>query len=564
MKGSPQSQYDEEELRSLISVGSTLKEIAKSKGYDYRLLWAWCKRRGLNSAARMTEKIDGDSVEKMYADGLTTIQIADRSGCSVAGVAYALKARGVKMRKSGQKEMQMPIPIDEMKRRYEDGESATHIAETIGVQHHMVEKWLKKNGVVLRKTKAGVVSGTKEDFFEKIDAEEKAYWLGFLSADGSLTLGNGVRLELKDSDGDHVRLFAATIGFKGKVAEDADRGLTRVELKSVKMCKDLEAAGLEKSTKSYTIVPATISVDLERHYWRGVVDGDGSISSDGEKSEWLSLVGTKAMCEEFSRFCLSIEGVKDAKVSEAQENLWRTSVYGVSARRVAEKLYAGSSVSLPRKAKLARRWFESESSVRRIYAYDAETFLRKHHYMGSLPIGCLSYGLFDGGALVGVAAVGSPSSPSVGQSIFGSKEKGRVCELRRFAIADGQGKNVSSMFLAEIIRCTRASRPNLDVMVSFADDRAGHIGTIYQAVGAKYLGSKDKSVLVSEDGREIVLGRGTPTEEGKWELKVVKGNHKYVILLKKGKEEKDGLEAEMKSNGVEFKEYPKRNVVECD
>ena len=47
-----------------------------------------------------------------------------------------------------------------------------------------------------------------ENVFDSIDTEEKAYWLGFIFADGYISLkGNSFELSLKGSDSEHLDKF---------------------------------------------------------------------------------------------------------------------------------------------------------------------------------------------------------------------------------------------------------------------------------------------------------------------------------------------------------------------
>ena len=48
------------------------------------------------------------------------------------------------------------------------------------------------------------------NYFENIDTEEKAYWLGFLYADGCVT-PNTVRVELQASDKKHIEKFREAV-----------------------------------------------------------------------------------------------------------------------------------------------------------------------------------------------------------------------------------------------------------------------------------------------------------------------------------------------------------------
>ncbi len=59
-----------------------------------------------------------------------------------------------------------------------------------------------------------------ESFFEIIDSEEKAYWLGFLMADGSVRAGQSqdgtghwnIRLSLATADKERIERFIEAIG----------------------------------------------------------------------------------------------------------------------------------------------------------------------------------------------------------------------------------------------------------------------------------------------------------------------------------------------------------------
>ena len=54
--------------------------------------------------------------------------------------------------------------------------------------------------------------------FEKIDTEEKAYWLGFLYADGSVgSKDDRIELGLAEKDFHHIEKFRDFIGINNKI-----------------------------------------------------------------------------------------------------------------------------------------------------------------------------------------------------------------------------------------------------------------------------------------------------------------------------------------------------------
>lgn len=129
-----------------------------------------------------------------------------------------------------------------------------------------------------------------ENYFEVIDSEDKAYWLGFISADGCVTKSskyNSYRLQIAISsiDSDHLNKFLRCVGANDiniKILEPAgfangvkDRKIARVTLNSYKLCNDLHKLNIHQN-KSYDITMPTLSNEMIPHYLRGFFDGDGS------------------------------------------------------------------------------------------------------------------------------------------------------------------------------------------------------------------------------------------------------------------------------------------------
>lgn len=144
----------------------------------------------------------------------------------------------------------------------------------------------------------------KLDFFKNIDTEEKAYWLGFFSADGYINKrGNtsGVCLAIKDKE--HLIKFQksldglGTLFFrKGRYSTnhpETEKVVLEVYYKS--FCEDLMNLGLTVD-KSYTLKPTVIANNLKNHYIRGIFDGDGSIF-ESNNVIGLHISGTKEILE---------------------------------------------------------------------------------------------------------------------------------------------------------------------------------------------------------------------------------------------------------------------------
>lgn len=126
-----------------------------------------------------------------------------------------------------------------------------------------------------------------------------------------------------------------------------------------------------------------------------------------------------------------------------------------------------------------------------------------HHYAGFGRPAKAVYAAFVGGSIIAAVKIASP----VRQGIAGTfgLSHGEVLELDRMCIDPKfQKKNVGSFLLSRVIRSVRSDFPNVKKLVSFADPRFGHSGTVYKAANWKYVGQTAKSyIYIGQDGAEV-------------------------------------------------------------
>jgi hypothetical protein len=131
-----------------------------------------------------------------------------------------------------------------------------------------------------------------ENFFECIDTENKAYWLGFLYADGcilDMKLKDGtkvpqtVQLTLSVDDIEVIYKFMNDIKLEKNVyfgsynRDEHKIEYCRLQVGSGKMCSDLISYGCTPRKTKILQFPKNISENLIKHFIRGYFDGDGSV-----------------------------------------------------------------------------------------------------------------------------------------------------------------------------------------------------------------------------------------------------------------------------------------------
>lgn len=239
-------------------------------------------------------------------------------------------------------------------KEYIDGDiSIVKLAKKYGTSRTHLAEYIKENNIIVE-NKQNVIRMNK-NAFEDIDTEEKAYWLGFLYADGYVgTYRNEVGLALKESDYSHLVKYKRFIEYMGEIVYSKRTKSYKIQFLNKKMRADLIEKGCT-SRKSKTLeFPSFDKVprELMKHFIRGYIDGDGYVGIENPYYGRLSIIGTESILQgiidTMGFKCVSIrkankEGANEVKVVE-----WK-GIYVIDYLRV---LYENANIYLERKYKV--------------------------------------------------------------------------------------------------------------------------------------------------------------------------------------------------------------------
>ena len=172
---------------------------------------------------------------------------------------------------------------------YKNNLSIRQLSDKYGVCRKSISNFLSECGEKTQERNHYRKYFHKEDYFSIINTEEKAYWLGFMYADGyiinhdELYGQDKVGITLSSVDINHLEKFKISIQATNPIT-DVSRGnskLSRILLTSQKTANDLINAGCVKNKTFLLQFPTEQQVPnkLLHHFIRGYFDGDGSISS---------------------------------------------------------------------------------------------------------------------------------------------------------------------------------------------------------------------------------------------------------------------------------------------
>lgn len=146
----------------------------------------------------------------------------------------------------------------------------------------------------------------------------------------------------------------------------------------------------------------------------------------------------------------------------------------------------------------------------------AKEFVEAHHYSGSFPAARACFGLYESASatLVGALVFSVPCTKKVLSNVFGREAKDCV-ELGRLVLLDRVPANAETFFLS---RAFKQVKGRFKGVVSFSDPMPrktqeglevfkGHIGTIYQAHNATFLGRSTARSLKILPGGEVLSDR---------------------------------------------------------
>ena len=173
--------------------------------------------------------------------------------------------------------------------------------------------WMKRHGIEVVDSVTHLVKKKyteNETFFSIIDTEEKAYWLGFIMADGHVD-DYKLTISLSKKDKSHLQKLVQAIKSNRTIREydtyltstEKSYKMVRLDINSKKIVNDLNSLGLTKNKSLNEFIP-DIPQNLIRHFIRGYFDGDGCITGGFKKSgeTWVAfnVVGGLSILEQIT------------------------------------------------------------------------------------------------------------------------------------------------------------------------------------------------------------------------------------------------------------------------
>ena len=258
-----------------------------------------------------------NEIIELYNLGETFTDIGKKYGISRKQVVKILKKLGVydvnKRRKHEVNKQDIIKFSEDIIDMWNKGINSPKIAEIYNCNKSTIISILKERNIdTTRKSYNFKRYEYRDTYFNEIDTERKAYWLGLIASDGCVDKNNNITFSQKICDYDLVKelrndicISEVPLKIIKQICNGKEHEYVNLNICSSYMGKRLRAIGVTNH-KSYDLdilnLVNNIPEYLHRHFIRGYFDGDGSVGiykqTHYDKPLYnLSIVGTYATLE---------------------------------------------------------------------------------------------------------------------------------------------------------------------------------------------------------------------------------------------------------------------------
>ena len=244
--------------------------------------------------------------------------------------------------------------------KYLSGMSLKKLSKQFQVHKNTIKKVLQDNDLHIRNlTESRQRENINHNIFSNINTEEKAYWLGFLAADGNVYYDK-ISCNLQASDRSHLKKMARFFGeseekvetYTGATPSGGKREYVRLNIFSIQCANDLHKVGIPEN-KSLILEPPLFleNKNLQYAWIRGYFDGDGALSySKTQRRVQFYFTGTYAVLK---WVCEVLQLNTEPFLEHGCDSTYRISCNGwKQAKRVLDNLYLNATIYLDRKYNL--------------------------------------------------------------------------------------------------------------------------------------------------------------------------------------------------------------------
>lgn len=299
-----------------------------------------------------------NNIGSRYLSGETYHEIANDFPCSATTIQRRLKSWGI-FRRTPSKRIDLLPRKDEIVSRYLSGESTRTIARDLGVGYGLIGNRLREWGVKLRNPSFMPRYDIQHDAFDLL-SEESMYFCGLLAADGNVCRtaykNSQLVITLVSNDVDVLKKFRAFVSVNNdKPIYDHGNGSGKAfSFASEQIGQRLISFGIIPD-KSLVLEIKNKELLSSRHFWRGAIDGDGTVRRDKDGKALIGLYsGSRVFLEQFRGFLGGVGMHQNVIHKHGDKNMYSIIYKSYPAISIFNLLYSDCTVYMNRKHVVAQ------------------------------------------------------------------------------------------------------------------------------------------------------------------------------------------------------------------
>lgn len=301
--------------------------------------------------------IDYTQAAKDYLDRMPKTDMERKYGIKFDSIRVALNRLGIKRGLPKVFANSRKFSEDEILSRYLNGETALSISTLCNRSIPAITRILKKNKIEMRSPSIRTQRYKVDDsYFDSIDTEVKAYFLGWICADGNVFSKRNtitIAIHLKDIDilqklRDDIKSERPLQKVKRINSQYSDR--VSLVITNKKLCNSILKLGIPDK-KSLILEFPNIPDELIHHFMRGYFDGDGCIHVG--KTIKIDVVGSKFFIPKYQKYLIDNLNLSCTKLNNGKH--WHPNTVSLqysgfnNADKIYNFLYKDASIFLERK-----------------------------------------------------------------------------------------------------------------------------------------------------------------------------------------------------------------------
>lgn len=225
------------------------------------------------------------------------------------------------------------------------GHTRSEIMDILHISQGTAINYLRATGVCPERSisGSGKLPKVNENFFEKIDSEEKAYILGFICADGYIdTTSRNIVIKISKKDEDVLEKIKKAMNCGNDIHEHVKQNMVSLNISSKYLVETLSRYGIVRN-KTRSMPFPVLPDDMYSHFYRGHCDGDGCV----HKRQVTVIIGSD---EFFGGYVDYLQKRFNRKISHSiQRNSYQAVVFSRKDSDIVDWMYKDASIYLDRK-----------------------------------------------------------------------------------------------------------------------------------------------------------------------------------------------------------------------